>query len=77
MGGLLLLDHVVVLNEAHLRRLLREYVAYHHDDRTHCSLGKQTPMRRAVQPEPSAAAKGIALSRVGGLQHRYEWRDAA
>ena len=61
-----LLDHVVVANEAHLRRLLREYVAYHHEDRPHCGLGKQTPMRRAAQPKPSAAAKAIALPRVGG-----------
>jgi putative transposase len=71
-----LLDHVVVLNEAHLRRLLREYVAYHHEDRTHCGLAKQTPMRRAVQRRRSASAKVIALPRVGGLHHRYEWRGA-
>ena len=72
-----LLDHVIVLGETHLRRLLREYVAYHHDDRTHCGLEKQTPMRRAVQRKPSASAKVIALPRLGGLHHRYEWRDAA
>jgi putative transposase len=72
-----LLDHVVVANEAHLRRLLRDYVAYHHHDRTHCGLEKQTPMRRAVQHKPSASAKMIALPRVGGLHHRYEWREAA
>ena len=45
----------------HLRRLLPEYVAYHHEDRTHCGLGKQTPRRRAAQHRPSANAKGIAL----------------
>ncbi|MBI4704890.1 MAG: integrase [Deltaproteobacteria bacterium] len=72
-----LLDHVIVLGEAHLRRLLREYAAYHHEDRTHCGLGKQTPVRRAVQGKPSAGAKAIALPRLGGLHHRYEWRDAA
>jgi len=72
-----LLDHVIVANEAHLRRLLRQYVAYHHEDRTHCGLEKQTPMRRAVQQRPSANAKVVALPRVGGLHHRYEWRDAA
>ena len=72
-----LLDHVIVLGETHLRRLLREYVAYHHDDRTHCGLEKQTPMRRAVQGKPSVGANVIALPRLGGLHHRYEWRDAA
>jgi len=72
-----LLDHVIVLGEAHLRRLLREYVAYHHEDRTHCGLGKQTPMRRAVQGKPSAAANVIALPRLGDLHHRYAWREAA
>ena len=35
-----LLDHVIVLNEEHLGRLLREFVAHYHDDRTHVSLGK-------------------------------------
>ena len=72
-----LLDHVIILGEIHLRRLLREYAAYHHDDRTHCGLGKQTPMHRTVQSKPLAGAKLLALPRVGGLHHRYEWRDAA
>ena len=72
-----MLDHVIVKDECHLRRLLGEYVAYHHHDRTHCGLGKQTPMRRAQQPKPSPDAKVVALPRVGGLHHRYEWRDAA
>jgi putative transposase len=72
-----LLDHVVVLNEAHLRRLLREYVAYHHEDRTHCGLGKGTPLGRVVEARPSASAKVVALLRVAGLHHRYTWRDAA
>jgi len=72
-----LLDHVVVLDEMHLRRLLREYVAYHHEDRTHLGLAKETPMQRTVDPRPSPAARIVALPRVGGLHHRYAWRDAA
>jgi len=44
-----LLDHVVVGNERHLRRLLRDYVAYYHDDRTHLGLGKATPTGRPVE----------------------------
>ena len=72
-----LLDHVIVLNEAHLRRLLAEYVAHYREDRTHCGLGKETPGRRAAQPRPPSQAKVIALPRIGGLSHRYEWREAA
>ena len=72
-----LLDHVIVLNEAHLRRLLAEYVAHYHEDRTHCGLGKETPGRRAAQPRPPSQAKVMALPRIGGLSHRYEWREAA
>jgi putative transposase len=38
-----LLDHVIVLNEAHLRRLIRDYISYYHEDRTHDSLEKDPP----------------------------------
>jgi transposase InsO family protein len=37
-----MLDHVIVLNERHLKRLMTEYVRYYHDDRTHLGLEKQT-----------------------------------
>jgi len=72
-----LLDHVIVLDEAHLRRLLSEFLDYYHDDRTHLSLGKDPPCTRAVCSRPSATAKVISLPRIGGLHHRYEWREAA
>ncbi len=72
-----MLDHVIVKDAPHLRRLLREYVAYHHDDRTHCGLGKQTPARRVIESRPLGQAHVVALPRIGGLHHRYEWRDAA
>jgi hypothetical protein len=35
-----LLDHIIALNERHLRRLLSEYVSYYHHDRTHVGLCK-------------------------------------
>src|SRR5713226_1465361 len=41
-----LLDHTVAVNERHLKRLLSEYVRYHHEDRTHLGLGKGTPNGR-------------------------------
>jgi hypothetical protein len=48
-----LLDHVIVLNEEHLARRLREFVTYYHDDRTHLSLGKDPPKQRAIALRPS------------------------
>ncbi len=72
-----LLDHVVVLNEAHLHRLLSNYVRYYHEDRCHLSLEKDTPHGRLVTPRPSSSARVVSLPRVGGIHHRYEWRDAA
>ncbi len=72
-----LLDHVVVLNEPHLPRLLREFLDYYHRDRIHLSLGKDAPTPRAVRPPPAPHVTVASLPRVGGLHHRYEWRDAA
>ncbi len=72
-----LLDHVVVLNEAHLRRLLAEYVRYYQIDRCHLSLDKDSPDGRSVTPKPSSTARVVSLPRVGGIHHRYEWREAA
>jgi putative transposase len=71
-----LLDHVVVVSEDHLRRLLREYVAYYNTERVHTSIG-DAPEGRAVQEQPSARAKVIGLPRMGGLHHRYTWAEAA
>jgi transposase InsO family protein len=64
------LDHVIVLNERHLRRVLRSYLVYYHHWRTHLSLEMDTPASRAVQP----AEFGLVgkLPEVGGLHHHYE-----
>ena len=72
-----LLDHVIPFNEQHLRRLIRDYAAYFHQDRIHDSLGKDTPNRRPIEQKPSAKATVISNARLGGLQHRYCWREAA
>lgn len=72
-----LLDHVIVLNESHLRRLIRDYVNYHHEDRTHDSLGKDTPDARPVCPKPAVNATLTSMPRLGGLHHRYAWSEAA
>jgi putative transposase len=67
-----LLDHVIILNERHLKRLVSEYVRYYHEDRTHFGLNKQTPSARTAATDTPANAKLISLSRVGGLHHRYD-----
>ena len=72
-----ILDHVIALNQPHLRRLIRDYVDYHHQDRIHDSLEKDTPNRRTVEPKPAANATVISMPRLGGLHHRYAWREAA
>jgi putative transposase len=53
------LDHVVVFGEHHLRRLLRDYVAYYHDDRTHLGLGKATPTGRIAEQIPFGEAEVV------------------
>ena len=70
-----LLDHMVVLSEDHLRRLLREYVAYYNTERVHTSIG-DSPAGRSVESRPSCGATVIRLPRVAGLHGRYTW-DAA
>ena len=72
-----LLDHVVVFNEAHARRLISEFVACYHEDRCHLALNKDSPQSRPAQVRPSEDAEVIAIPRVGGVHHRYEWRKAA
>jgi putative transposase len=72
-----LLDHVIALNEPHLRRIIRDYIWYHQEDRIHDSLEKDTPNRRPVEPRPTADAAVISLPRLGGLHYRYAWRQAA
>jgi transposase InsO family protein len=67
-----LLDHVIALNERHLKRLMSKYVRYHHDDRTHLALGKGTPASRATVSNSDASSRVIAMPRMGGLHHRYD-----
>jgi putative transposase len=72
-----LLDHVIPLNEQHLRRLVRDYVSYFHQDRIHDSLEKDTPNFRSIEKRSSPNAAVISSARLGGLHHRYSWREAA
>ncbi|MCA9551710.1 MAG: integrase core domain-containing protein [Myxococcales bacterium] len=70
-----LLDHVIVLNEQHLYRLVAEYVAYYNNDRCHLSLDKDAPVPRPTERGPPDADI-VALPRVGGLHHRYTRKAA-
>jgi transposase InsO family protein len=66
-----LLDHVIVLNERHLKRLMSEYVSYYHEDRTHLGLAKDTPAGRPIAVRSGAESEIQSLPRLGGLHHRY------
>jgi putative transposase len=66
-----LLDHVIVLNERHLKRLVAEYVRYYHEDRTHLGLAKDTPAGRPVSIRDACGNRIRSFPRLGGLHHRY------
>ena len=68
------LDHVIVLHEKHLKRILAKYLNYYHHWRTHLALVMDCPEPREVQP-PNLG-KVIEISEVGGLHHHYERRAA-
>ena len=72
-----LLDHVIPLHEQHLRRLVRDYRAYYQEDRIHDALGNDTPNLRPVEKKPAPEATVISIEHLGGLHHRYSWREAA
>jgi len=63
------LDHVIVLNERHLRRLLRAYLAYYNTTRPHQALCNDSPLPRDVHPP--ALGNVVAIPLVAGLHHRY------
>jgi putative transposase len=69
------LDHIIVLNERHLMRVLRGYTSYYHSSRTHQSLDNDCPDPRPIEPQERGDV--VALPQVGGLHHRYVRRLAA
>jgi transposase InsO family protein len=68
------LDHVIVVNEAGLSRLLTRYLTYYHQSRTHLSLDKDSPQPRPIAPPTCGPV--VASAQVGGLHHRYDRRAA-
>jgi transposase InsO family protein len=61
------LDHIIVFGERHLRHLLRCYASYYNQSRTHLSLNKDAPARRAVHAVGCIEARPV----LGGLHHQY------
>ena len=64
------LDHVLALNECHLRRIVARYLDYYHDWRTHLSLSMDAPNPRIVHPPDRGRV--VAFPELGGLHHHYE-----
>jgi transposase InsO family protein len=67
-----LLDHVIVLNRRHLKRLMNEYTRYYHEGRTHLALAKGTPVGREAEKNSEVGYSVISMPRLGGLHHRYD-----
>ena len=63
------LDHLIILGDQHLRRILKDYVAYYNHCRPHLSLDSNAPLLRDV--EPPSRRQVVAIPKVGGLHHLY------
>jgi transposase InsO family protein len=61
------LDHIIVLGEVHLRRILKSYAQYYNGTRTHLSLNKDAPTSRSAE----AAGRILCRPILGGLHHQY------
>jgi putative transposase len=64
------LDHVIVVNDAGLRRALTAYITYYMQSRTHLALEKDPPISRPVTP--ASVGRIVVTPHVGGLHHRYD-----
>jgi putative transposase len=64
------LDHCLILNEAHLRLLLRSYIGYYNTTRPHQSLDNNSPRPREVHPPE--LGRVVSIPQVGGLHHLYQ-----
>jgi transposase InsO family protein len=68
------LDHVMVINEVGLSRIVTQYLTYYHQSRTHLSLAKDSPEPRMIAPPELGQI--VVTPQVGGLHHRYDRRAA-
>jgi transposase InsO family protein len=60
-------DHIIVLGELHLRRILQSYARYYNETRTHLALGKDAPVSRSVRRAGLICSRAI----LGGLHHHH------
>ena len=67
-----LIDHVIVVNQRHLKRLVNDYIRYYHDDRTFLGLKKGTPAGREAAVTSDPSCRVVSTPRLGGLHRRYD-----
>jgi len=72
-----LLNHVIVFNEDHLRRLMKEYIDYYNKDRCHLSLKRNSPLGRKIDKKFDKTEELKSIPILNGLQHRYNWKKIA
>jgi transposase InsO family protein len=66
------LDHLFIVGEAHLRRVLRAYVTYFNEQRPHQSIAQQIPAPgQTTRSGPENTGRVVALPVLGGLHHAY------
>ena len=70
-------NNIIVFNQRHLQKCMKKYVDYYNDDRCHLAIGRDSPNGREIQKKPDEKAEVVAIPKLGGLQHRYEWKKAA
>ena len=68
------LDHMIILGERQLKRVMRDYLRYYHGSRTHLGLEKECPVPRQVEAPEAGPIDSEPM--VGGLHHRYFRRAA-
>ncbi len=72
-----LLDHVIPLNEDHLDKLLKDYVHYYNNSRSHLFRNKDSPLGRVYENLPCKLYSPDSIPMLGGLHHVYQWHTTS
>lgn len=67
------LDPLIIVNERHLRMVLRECLAHYNKERPHRSLDLEIPIGVSAPASPPEVGRIVARPVFGGLHHEYEW----
>ncbi len=70
------LDHLIIINERHLRAVLGEYEVHYNNGRPHRTLDLETPTGPPARASPPRIGRIVARPVLGGLHHEYEWLAA-